>query len=537
MKQAIPFITDNPFRLCNVSSNLAQTALRQKANATENATKVGLPVNIGLERIFGNEDALRCTEIVRSLVNDPVKRTVFRLFWPLSYDHEQVKLETIKDIDILALQTEGTSFHSQILFLKWWYSFIVYGDASKFEATLLSFKNLYLDSSSDVVLEEILQKENIREESSILHEAQNKAFQNLLKIGCQFAKDCWNANNTDSALIIIENIRNCDIFDDDCELALRSLTDLGDHEADAIRQARIAYKGWASERAGNDFATVYRLNLLTNALKANVSVAADWELECRNYIYAVANAIRKAANDAIDRHDFTKAKSALKVILEEPLAHEYHTGAKEDLEILEDQERATKSNTPPRQRSRPNAESNKMPGGSPAPKSGYSFSGCLVYIGIAILGGLMKSCLNSGSVPPATTPQDSSSVSNPAAFSTPFAIPDPQSERRERLKKELDELKIWLKNTAEEIERKREALTRDEQGVIEEGNAIESKRTLVEFVTQEQVDAFNEILRRLRQKRNRLNKRFEQFNDDVNEYNAKVERGREVVNALNEMRR
>lgn len=80
------YLTENPFRLLNVGSATTYRDLLRKSRSAEHAARVGLAPQPALSHLFGDAELPNCADTVPGLGSDPVRLTLYRLFWPLSLE-------------------------------------------------------------------------------------------------------------------------------------------------------------------------------------------------------------------------------------------------------------------------------------------------------------------------------------------------------------------------------------------------------------------------------------------------------------------
>lgn len=312
----VDYVTDNPFRLCGIGSAGSLSKLRQRANSMAQAAKVGLPVQVGLEDIFGSEQAELCPSIVRGLATDPKRLVVYRILWPLAYGLPVSPSGTIKDLEAKLPShsdlfvgddsIDGLTVHAlQLRFLVSWYRFLSAPHENSFFAVLTHFKAVFNDESSNVFFAELLRCDGHDDSTNeLLFAAQKEVIRHLLKTACSVAAQLWQKGFHGVTLQILEQVRDCGFDPDEIATALRLVVAVGNAECTRLESLRREYGEWSPEREEHNHDSVASvLGGIASILTGHVAAARLWEQEVQRYHRTVFFAMRSYAIDALNERD------------------------------------------------------------------------------------------------------------------------------------------------------------------------------------------------------------------------------------------
>ncbi|MEO7718511.1 MAG: hypothetical protein ABIY70_20100 [Capsulimonas sp.] len=212
------FLTDNPYRLLCVPSSESPRALRQKAAACDQARKVGLPIDVGLDAVFGRADLEDCADKVRALTANAATRTIYRQMWPYEIKPLSRAMNSLADLSALkeAQKDAPAFFWLQIDFLENWFQFRIDGNPDALARALHSFALLFEDHEHDAYLSDLLNQEGEDQDETFnfVAEAQNELTRSLLKDTCRTALgalEAFDAGRFQSIVMCLEKSR----FDSD----------------------------------------------------------------------------------------------------------------------------------------------------------------------------------------------------------------------------------------------------------------------------------------------------------------------------------
>lgn len=263
------YVSDNPYRLLGVGSALGPDDLCRRAAATAQATFPRQAAQVGLRRVFGDEDLARCEAIARSLAIDPKRRTIYRCFWPLHY-------ESLPDAALFALPGPSAPpfVARQIAFLENWFAFLTTSDPGRLGNALADFRALRDDGGYAAGLARLLADEGEDEADArrLVEEAHGEVVALLLTAACRRAVESWESGQTAGPWRALLRAVIASPFPEAADQALRAeVIPAGDREMAGLRRAINA----GGSPAASDPA-VLRLRELAEAVRERVPTAALW---------------------------------------------------------------------------------------------------------------------------------------------------------------------------------------------------------------------------------------------------------------------
>lgn len=316
------YISDNPYRLLGVGSSTLQVELRQKANRAVQAAQVGLRPRVGLDRMFG-DDVRMCADIVRSVSNDPEKRTLYRIFWPLDYHQSDLSTGSINDIQTILAERKNarqSPSHSQtslfdddpedkepfadtqIRFLLSWYSFEATSASYHLANALTIFEDLYYDQDFDNRLFDLLESEGDVVEIERVYNAESAAIRHLAESACKHAAEAWKGGRCSNAIDILKVASHSGIFWENeyiDKAILNYIRPLGERQAETIR-GMVSTLQQSPTRVGLD-GLVRQANDLSTLAQASATYIPDadgWDLVSGSAIQAAKTAQRARQDQA-----------------------------------------------------------------------------------------------------------------------------------------------------------------------------------------------------------------------------------------------
>ena len=149
-------ISENPYRLLTLPSEISYPQLRKRADAALKGLQVGITPPIALQSSFGDGDFEEFQSNVRLLAHDPVRRTCYRLLWPLV----PTSLTAILNGGVLKREQLPNFVISQALFLNSWFDFLETFDSEELRSALKQFTAFLADKRGEKLLTELISEED-----------------------------------------------------------------------------------------------------------------------------------------------------------------------------------------------------------------------------------------------------------------------------------------------------------------------------------------------------------------------------------------
>lgn len=270
-----PYITDNPFRLVGAGAAMTQQQLRRKSEAASRSAIVGLSTSPSLETEFGSEDIEGLAASVRSLATATVRRTAYRILWPLS-DHA---IPCILDGQSPAENALAPEEFAQLTFLTAWYGFLRDKSPQRAAEALNSWIDLYNDTAMDSRLKAlIMEDDNLDEDDAYerLLEAQEQIARHLLRRTASVAAQEWEAGNTTSATGIVGALLNSALDDSMQEEALDPVIEIGQGQAQKVEQLTSDLPPYTRGASTDPPRELVQLERLSCALANRHPMAGGW---------------------------------------------------------------------------------------------------------------------------------------------------------------------------------------------------------------------------------------------------------------------
>jgi hypothetical protein len=271
-----PYITDNPFRLVGAGAGITQQQLRRRSEAVSRSATVGLSTSPPLEIEFGSEDIEGLLASVRSLATSTVRRTAYRILWPLS-DHAIPFILNGQSPADNALAPEE---FAQLTFLTAWYAFLRDKTSHRASEALNSWIDLYNDTAMDGRLKALIMEDDNLDEADAyerLLEAQEQIARHLLRRTASVAAQEWEAGNTTSAIEIIGALLNSALDDSMQEEALDPLIEIGQGLVKRVEQLTSDLPPYMLGASTDPPRDLVQLERLWCALDNRHPMAGGWE--------------------------------------------------------------------------------------------------------------------------------------------------------------------------------------------------------------------------------------------------------------------
>jgi hypothetical protein len=141
------YLTENPFRVLGVGSNLTQREVSRRASGMAQSAAVGLVAEPPFEEEFGPTDFTSLSASIRSMATDGVRRTVYRLLWPLG----EASIAILKEGGTLSKKDLPPDEFQHVLFLASWYEFLQSGAAEEAAEAMKLWEEFAWMSSKRIV--------------------------------------------------------------------------------------------------------------------------------------------------------------------------------------------------------------------------------------------------------------------------------------------------------------------------------------------------------------------------------------------------
>lgn len=347
-----PYVTNNPFRRLRTASSKHWNDLRPEAKNADQKEKAGIPTSAALNTLFGNANKIQCTSILKAAVNDPLQRTIFRLFWPLNY---QPPLEPTHGIgDIIALlqlaevkvlfDRDAPSDVAQLQFLLVWFQFISDHSSDDLDSAFTYFQQLTREKDFTRRLEKILCSESVLEENchQVVLDAHAAAATSILEQSCRVAMTWLREGNSEDAFDVLELVIDAGFVEDLIIQALEvTVLPAGDrmkHHVAAIAdelERKVNLVVWTPNCNATEVEAARQLQRLSNLLEDKLPEAADWRRTAENLGDIVGYAARRHAIDlANEKHDYQQAITISLSLKSLPVSTALDSRLDEDLIVL-----------------------------------------------------------------------------------------------------------------------------------------------------------------------------------------------------------
>lgn len=275
-------VTDNPYRALGVGSSTLFAALRRKADGAARAASVGLAADVPQQDVFGTIDLSELSSAVRSLDNNPARRTVLRIFWPLS----EASIPLLVDGGPIRRSELPDEEVAQLLFLFSWYAFLEDGSPEGATRALVLWQDLYSMDSMDARLVDLLvQEDAVGEDQAfqIVVEAQKTVALHILERVAMAAAAAMDAGDAEKAAKLAKTLLDSPIDDDLEEQALVPLGECGQRLQEQVLNLIREMPDW---RLGQSTAVpeeVEQLAKLGEVLSDRHPAATDWTTTAKRW--------------------------------------------------------------------------------------------------------------------------------------------------------------------------------------------------------------------------------------------------------------
>lgn len=361
-----PLLVANPFRLAGLPSGTPYKELLRKANEVVKRSAVGLPNSIPLSDRISSEAFEDLISHVRSLASNSTLRTTYRLAWPL----------TEKTVTLLVTggnvgRRELPSYVlAQVLFLEHWIEFMTDRSVSDLHEALVQCERVVNDEECGVFLAGLLMSEEGYSQDFAMDQvcASGEVFcKNVLSQALFVAVQDWHEGRDTSTISILREVVEGPLSEWLDPSLLRPIVEMGDAlEAETKSVLNSIPSGrWQVPEC------CLRLNLILDVMHGHHPSTSSW---------------RATANECVARSQTGPAASG-------GVGNFVAKGAAAAA--------GASSHSPPRQAAR---------------STGLPY-GCLFYVGLALIGGISKSC-GGGDTSSATT-----SSNGGAPYVSPSVLP------------------------------------------------------------------------------------------------------------------
>ena len=558
MPAHFPYLSPNPFRLCDIGAAASLADLRREAKRTAKAVAVGFDTPAALAPLFGTDDAAQVEAVAQGLTTDTDARMLYRIFWLLAYKHPSVLLgetvNTLADLDALADAEHGAAFTAQTRFLRAWYGFLLAPTAAALTLALDGFDTFYNDAACDAEFLRLLENEKVRESpEAVLERAHQSALGIVLGTGVQTAARFWQEGNHAEAQQVLTAITKASFPDDTLDKYLRNFAPVGDRFAADVLRINNELKELPLGMVQPLFEEARRLKKLATVLVGRVAVAGDWNDLAETFGNNIAVVLSNHAHDCINKNDLAQSRAMFKILLKEPLAHELHTQSRIGLSELDKIAKLDKIEAESKSHTRYNRKikSEVTQDGEEAKKMNWKAG---VWVAVLLLFGVFYVCsLMLGPTADTMKSDTEASISAPATTSEMQGAPlsdsgggttiidvataeTQQQERIERLKSEFDQLDSEITATDDKMTLQLEALHAQQSLSDSEAERIEKQRVFLNTLSKAAVRQFNDDVDNYNDRLRKIRRTRAEYNGDVERVNIKIRRQKEVVKALNESR-
>lgn len=346
MSSFFKYISESPYRLISLSSASSPRILRQKATAADHAIKVGLPVEVSLRSIFGDDELPNCADKVKAISGDAQARTIYRQLWPYRLSSDGLPINDIEDL--ARIEPEGLDnppfYALQRTFLHEYFSFLSTTNSWALRGTLLHWMALHRDEAHEIYLRSLLSGEGedeINARNTVVN-AQNVLTLHLIRQASDIALLKLRQGNESLFQSLIQTIS----ANLDQEVVDRVYADTlvveGDRERAKVQElterTRIALeeKGWSPDSAPFNPDEVRTLAALAKALEGRHPSVALWKKAEKERVDQIGAAMNRYAVDLFDTaRDIGLAITVLRQAHALPVTTELRDEIALNLDVLE----------------------------------------------------------------------------------------------------------------------------------------------------------------------------------------------------------
>lgn len=265
-----------------MGSGQAYPSLRRKADGAARAASVGLAPDVPLTDEFGTVPLEEIPSSVRALANDRVRRTLFRLFWPLNESSISLLVEG-GSLKPDALPPEE---FAQILFLGAWVDFLLKGHPADATEALTLWKDWHSLEEIEVRLVGILTAEDgIGDEEAArdVLSARETASQAVLERIAMEAARAWEAGDVNQATALSEAIFNAPFEEQAKERSLEPLADGARRLAAKVQEITADFREWSHGQPTDPPREVQDLERLAALLRHRHPAAPEWMAQAKGW--------------------------------------------------------------------------------------------------------------------------------------------------------------------------------------------------------------------------------------------------------------
>lgn len=484
MMDNLPYISDNPFRLCNISAATPLTELRRKATAQAKSAAVGIATPTGLPYHFSDTEAVAILpEKVRAIASDACLRTVYRMFWSLAYEHPYLEhlpqnhiffsksgqpRGSVYEFDALLQRTHGRIFDTQTAFLRAWYMFLSDPKSINFVPVLPAFSAFYNDNQCDQEFARVLQAEKVNDAEHIVQEAYQTVLSTIFTQTVAICNDLWFSEQFLEASKILKALSDSAFSADLKREQLSKMGDFGDRLCAEVTRDREALENWTPDQGADHFSKVRQLDMLANALADTVPVTTLWQKEVERYVDRLTAEVREYYLYCIrTKSNLIAVRPLIQTLLAEPLTAEWHQQLHADLAEID---RTFWQNINSKHGSSPNYRATTPMPDIPKENKRISFK-TIAFLGVCAVIVIVFYIIALSSSPSVDT---SSVVTHSLDFQDSYYPPSDtleppkteQDKRYNRLREQYQKLNTLLDDTRTELETKDNELENDQIALL-----------------------------------------------------------------------
>ena len=341
------YISDNPYRLLTLPSATSLRVLRQKATATAQAQKVGLPTPVSLHSTFGDTEIDHCADTVKTLVGNATTRCLHRQLWPYYLPPQSPLVEYPDDLEgLLVSDPSRLDFHAQqCKFLMAYFSFLTTASPSALSSSLSSWASLYADAEHEAYLRDLLESEG--EEATDAYnavvDAQNTLAECIVRQAVETALKTLHHRDEAEFQSLVSIIRKANL---DIVMVDRVFADIlvaaGERERELI-QGRIAQtrnalqqQAWSPNWAPFDLDEINRLSVFATALEGCHPSTVLWQQTVTARVDQIGAAMNAYAITLFNSSgDASGATTVLRQTQRLPTSAELRTEIDLNLDVIE----------------------------------------------------------------------------------------------------------------------------------------------------------------------------------------------------------
>lgn len=513
---AAPYLNDNPYRLLGLGSAATQAELLQAAELAEKTAQIGIPPPVGLQQVFGAERLTSIREKVQALGEDPLERTVYRLFWPFDYKRLPTFTGSLADLQQADVLEPTSSFRIlQLRFVITWVKYLVQPSPQRIQEVLEAFDTLCRAEAFGMFLAELLVEDGETPEraAQIGNQAPAVTLERLLMVFRRQAAQWWESGEIAAVTELVPRFSVSAFHLHFLEKILPDVIAGGDAEAARLQSRIQTFPGWMPDQPFLQATEFSKLHLLAFALQGRVPAAQGWLQVVAARMRQVVGAMRDQAIQLAEKQN--QYTFALQI-----LAHLRTFPLPEDLaQQVEETETYFRSMLKTR-------EAESTYGSAPQGDSALSRRGKYL-LGVALLAPVL---LLLGAIVVAPRLMDNRDKTPPAVAATPEAVSPPESAppespvndavtaERKQLADEYEQLKANTEGGEERLDKRYSTL----ESAYDQINA---DRKHVNRYSKRAVRAYNARL-------DALNRSKHQYILDVQTYNKKLKRMIEIKKRL-----